>query len=698
MSPPSPWSIASIAVPLACLIVGFVGFWGWWRRVRGRLEAREVQVLPLHARQVVREAEEERGKVAFPTLATRRGSPAGLEGGGRPQEEQRRQRPNRLSSSATLSITTTLTPSGGDGDHRTRRVLLSRRRSRQLSLPRSDCHDGSTVRASQGSFADAEGAATIGMPEKARRRDGLELRRRDWGGEFEEGRGEGGEGTEELTDEAVGVQQEVEVPESAEWIAGGVGTFDEARKREMERRKRRTSEVVAPSPVQGGDDPLGEFIALLAPSPPPRAYGPRSNTSAVVLSGEPSHPSTSTFGGEYSSLSRSQSGTTMSAHRSSSYEHGVVDGTQVNPPVPAFPSQYSPPLPPLPPTSPLQYDTQLHSHHSHASLPPHRHRPPTRSAPTLLETALLRSTSAPHLRRPNLPQRERTDPLPVLAASSSADFYGYPDSPLASSTTFFFSPSSTAEYHGVLSSSPTYPPPPAPAWPPSPPRTPQRSSPRSPPLTDFPPRNPSRPPRSSRPPLSTSSRSLPSSSFGPSVDPPLPPPSSSSPGLASRFSFRSTRKRMSSQSMSLSPGLRWSGSWSKGIGTTSAAGREEAGGGSRRVSRELLKPLRTSVRRKAFEEEDREELGDAEKEEGVEARERSNSVGTLESHVQRGVAAGKGGAAGGGLTLTNPDVTAPSSSSASAVGRPSAEFSASSHEGRGGARMSFETARVGVVV
>ncbi|GAA5887085.1 hypothetical protein JCM6882_009442 [Rhodosporidiobolus microsporus] len=668
MPAPLPYTLAALIVPPLCLVLVLIALALFWRRLQQRF--RQLQTRPLtHSASEDDLLPHSQRSGTGGMGASRRAAAAGRGGA------SDRPRPRR---SSTLSIQTTLAVDGT-------RVLA--RKERVLSAEVSEDGRRSFFREEVDGARAGEG-----------RRDGIELNRGQWRAGEGAGEGDEDEDTEELA--SASLQHE---PPSAEWMRPSFPPTTRRRTDPHEEREEldearlgRSKSTFSSSSLAGGvDDALEEFLQLLDPTPPPRAYrGVRKETR-----------------GENDELARSRSQTTAASSSEKEQRGGAIapplPSTTSPPPQPpsrrdaaspAYPHSVFPP-PPQHPSPPSSFFTHSASSH-HAHLHPY-HRTPALSAPTtLLETALLRSTSSPEL-RPHRPSRRTTDPLTTLSVfsapeytgaypSSSADLYAASTAWPGSESTFFSAP----EQHPLPAPLPS-----SPAWPPSPPRTPKSPSspsfappPRaarrtstSPPLTDFPLPSLPRPPRASRPP---SGYTLPSSSFGSPVSP------TPTTGVTSRWSFRrSTTNGTASgggnngggEGKRTSSSLRWSGSWGK-TGPSTSTSR------SRRVSKELLAPLSASTRAGApaspplasppSPAPEREELAGS-TEGAAAAKEghgRKASVGTLESCIARGEGVGKVGGEAGVLTLTNPD---PSSSS----GRPSCDFSIHTS-----VRLSFETA------
>ncbi|GAA6030682.1 hypothetical protein JCM8097_006270 [Rhodosporidiobolus ruineniae] len=427
MAIPLGWLIASVAVTPSCLVLAFVVGWLWWRRARLRL----VPPPPQPPLQLAQHDTEQGYKVLFPSTEPLHPHPQQPD-----PPSPSSPRLVRSPRSSTLSIHTTLTLDGA-------RVLQRRSRSDEGHGPTSGAVGGSrsasrslslSVEALQGSrdeLAQSEIAT-------ATRRDGVDLARRDWSGEFDEIAAAVEVDEEEQTEE-LAASTAADAPESAEWMSPSflrpVVTSAAVGEAEKDRRMKRstfsapsTETVFVSSPV----DTASGFFPVVQPA--------MSGSTPRRMPHRPPFPP---------ALSSQPSSSTL---------------------VPADFSSVPYPLTRSPPTSFI--------------------RTPTRSAPTLLETALLRSVSSPELRTSH--KRLSTDPLlpfHVLPSStaaggpgSSADLYSYPPPPRSPGGEAFFTPSSS-----LLPPIPTS----SPGWPPSPPHTPKSPVPpspshASPALTDFP--------------------------------------------------------------------------------------------------------------------------------------------------------------------------------------------------------------------
>ncbi|BGP21097.1 hypothetical protein JCM10213_008989 [Rhodosporidiobolus nylandii] len=648
MTPSTALLIASVAVPPACLVVGFAALAWWWRRAQRRLQ-RDVL---LYA------AEQQQYKVTWPTAV-----PPGAEQHARTVDTRRMsgisiatttsQDGSRVLARRSRDISSYDGSIGGMSEHalarRTSRPALSRPSSRRLSRPSSQ---------------DQHGVEAVTV-----RRNGSDLAHRDWSSELHDGAGDEDERTEELADQAAGV------PGSADRISR---SFAEHRAAEREERAARRRGSVFPTPLLPFDDAAGQFIAVQQPIRPPLAY-----------QATPHHPHL--YYSPASSPRRSRSGASRATGSSGGHGRSTRVNTAAPPPPLTLPQApqlpvfvHSPAFPPCAstssfPSNPL-FDVPMHKsegHHTSSTLHSGPYfRPTTRSEPSHVDTALFRASSSPSLR----PHRQRPNPPSALHLSqqhlprSSADFY-ISTSPVTSDSVLFFP---SGEYLPPLPLSP--------AWPPPSPRTPRTPispvspvsptaphSAASPTITEFPVPSIPRPPRYRPPPADRfssqhdSTRSLPSSTFGRTPSSPT-----AAPSVSSKWSFR----RRPSASVSTTSHARWS----KSSFSVSASGRAEK---ETRVKKELLAPLSASVRaaaKGAVEEEEKTEgngeggkegPGDEEKKE-EEGRVRVSSVGTLGSQVARGEGVGKVGNEVGVLTPTNPD---PRSSTTASSARPSGDLS-----------------------
>ncbi|GAA5970458.1 hypothetical protein JCM11641_001720 [Rhodosporidiobolus odoratus] len=655
--------IASVVVPPTCLLAGLTAFACWWKRVRRRLPPPPPPTP---------HSDKHKYTVTSPsTLPTPR---AWNDDNGARSRSQR---------NSNLSITTLMGVDGSKGLDRRSRIVsesvaaVDGEQASWDGQPLSSLSPPSRPPCSASSIEHTFAAQQqhLQQPqqmEMAKQRDAFDSSRRDWSSEFDHTAEGEGDGEEERTEELASASVSTEaVPGSAEWMgrtpAAGLTVVGQGKKEE----RRNGSTFSLPGSTHPHAAPLDSFRM---------DYLPRSRYS--------SPPQTD------SGLGRSRSGKSDGTAASSSYG-GHRSSNHHSEPVPPLPDSFasppqspslpsvSPTFPPPPsntasrqsltvfPSNPL-FNPPMHASTASQS-EPHYLRQPTRSAPTLLETALLRPSSSPELR----PHRQRTGPLATLASlhslqtrehRSSADLYSLP-SPLASDSTLFHAPA--ANYARPL--------PDTPVWPPSPPRTSRSpSSPRfpfstafahptSPPLTDFPARSLARPPRSARPPLplraSTSFLTNESHRSQSSHTTAAAAPRATTT-VSTKWSFRRRTSASTSGAASASSpvaaaagtALRWSGSWSK----SSASAKAER---ERKVSKELLAPLSASVRSKVetrigvakednvyessgMEGEGREEIG-----KGVDGRKRASSVGTLASHIVRGEGVGRVGNEVGALTV-----------------------------------------------